>query len=131
VFQLQVLSGSQAGTRVVAGRLPFCVGRAAQNDLSLQDPGVWDRHARLELRDRRRAALVAAPEALVVVNGQAVQEAPLRNGDLIELGSVRLEFGLSPARHRSLRLREALTWFCFSLLCLAQIALIYWLASLE
>lgn len=131
MFQLHILSGTQAGTRTVAGRFPFWIGRSPADDLRLSDPGVWERHARLELRQRRHAALVAAAEARVRVNGADVQEAQLRNGDLIELGSVRLEFGLSPARHRSLRLREAVTWIGFGLLCLGQVALIYWLASLE
>jgi len=38
-----------------------------------------------------------------------------------------MQFGLSPTRHRSLRLREVLTWIAFALLCLGQVALIYWL----
>jgi pSer/pThr/pTyr-binding forkhead associated (FHA) protein len=130
VFQLCILSGNQAGTKTVAGRLPFWMGRAPQDDLRLEAPGVWERHARLELQGSH-AALVAGGEALVLVNGQAVREAPLRIGDVIELGGVRLEFGLSPARHRSLRLRETVVWAGLALLSLGQIALIYWLASLE
>jgi hypothetical protein len=130
VFQFCILSGNQAGTRTVAGRLPFWMGRSAQDDLRLEAPGVWDRHARLELQGNR-AALVAGGEALVLVNGQAVREAPLRIGDIVELGAVRMEFGLSPARHRGLRLREGAIWVGLGLLSLGQIALIYWLASLE
>ena len=130
-FQLHILSGNQAGARLVAGRLPFWMGRSAQDDLRLDDPGVWDRHARLELREGRHAALVASPDATTLVNHQAVQEAVLRNGDLIELGSVCLQFALSPTRHRSLRLRETLTWLGLAALSFGQIALIYWLSYLD
>jgi pSer/pThr/pTyr-binding forkhead associated (FHA) protein len=131
VFQLSILSGDQAGTTQVAGRLPFWIGRSEQDDLRLVDPGVWERHARLELLDGARAGLSANGEALVLVNGQPVRQTPLRNGDVIELGAARLEFGLSPARHRSLRLREFIIWAGLALLCLGQVALIYWLAMLE
>jgi len=65
----------------------------------------------------------------VAVNGQRVQEAVLRNGDLIEAGSVKMRFGLSPAPQHSLRLREGLTWFALAVLCLGQVALIYWLTA--
>lgn len=125
MFCFDILNGSKAGTRWVACRLPFRVGRSSEDDLQLADPGVWDHHLRVELRDRRHAALVAAPDALTTVNGQPAQDVLLRNGDVIELGSLRLQFGLSPTTHRSLRLREALTWLGLALLSLGQIALIY------
>jgi len=125
VVQLQILNGAKAGTRWVAGHLPFSVGRSAEDTLRLEDAGVWERHCRIELREDHHAALVAALEALTAVNGQPAQDTVLRNGDLIELGSLRLQFGLSPPTHRSLRLREAATWVGLALLSLAQIALIY------
>ena len=114
-----------AGTRWVAGRLPFTIGRSPADSLRLEDAGVWEHHCRIEWREDHHAALVAAPEALTTVNGHPAQEAILRNGDILELGSLRLQFGLGPTSHRSLRLREAVTWIGFGLLCLAQIALIY------
>ena len=128
MFSFHILNGSQAGTRWVACRLPFQVGRSAEDDFRFDDPGVWDHHLRVELRDHRHAALVAAPDALTTVNGQPQRDALLRNGDIIELGSLRLQFGLSPTSHRSLRLREALTWVALALLSLGQVALIYALA---
>ena len=129
MFQFQILNGARAGTRWVAARLPFSVGRSSADDLRLEDAGVWEHHCRVELRDDHRAALVAAPEALTTVNGQPAQDIVLRNGDIIELGSLRLQFGLSPTTHRSLRLREVVTWIAIALLSLAQIALIYALSA--
>lgn len=128
MVQLHILNGSKAGTRWVACRLPFQVGRSYEDDLRFDDAGVWDHHLRIELRNRRHAALISAPDALTTVNGQPTQDALLRNGDIIELGSLRVQFGLSPTTHRSLRLREALTWLGLALLSLGQVALIYALA---
>ena len=125
MVQLQILNGSQAGTRWVAGRLPFSVGRSPTDHLRIEEAGVWNRHCHLELRDDYRAALVSASGAATTVNGQPADDAVLRNGDIIELGSLRLQFGLSPTTHHSLRVREAFTWIAIALLSLAQVALIY------
>jgi pSer/pThr/pTyr-binding forkhead associated (FHA) protein len=109
--------------------LPFSVGRSPEDDLRIEADGVWDRHARVELRDRRRAVLIASEQAHTSVNDQPVREAILRNGDILQLGSVQLQFSLSPAQHRGLRFREALTWIGLGLMALAQVALVYLLAQ--
>ena len=70
-----------------------------------------------------------SPDALVSVNGQRIERGLLRNGDIIEMGSVKLRFGLSPTRQRSLRFREIVTWIALTALCLGQVAIIYWLAG--
>ncbi len=125
MIAFHILNGSQAGTQWVACRLPFRIGRSPEDELQIEDPGVWDHHLRVELREGRHVALVAAPEALTTVNGQPAQDAILRSGDIIDLGSLRLQFGLSPTTHRSLRLRESITWVALALLSLGQVALIY------
>ena len=129
MIQLLILSGSRAGARWAACRLPFSIGRSAQDDLRIEDDGVWDRHARIELQDRRRALLTASEQALTSVNGQPIRESVLRNGDIVQIGSAQIQFTLTPAMHRSLRFREALTWIGIALMALAQVALVYLLAQ--
>jgi pSer/pThr/pTyr-binding forkhead associated (FHA) protein len=125
MVQLKTLTGKQAGTESVVRRFPFRVGRSSESHLVLEDPGVWEKH--FELRRDNAVVLHAAPNALVSINGTTVREAALRNGDLIEIGSAKIQFSLAPARHRSLRPREFLTWSIFVLVALSQIALVYWL----
>ena len=48
MVQLQILSGKQAGALWVARRFPVHVGRAADNDLQLEEDGVWDEHLQLD-----------------------------------------------------------------------------------
>ncbi len=127
MVQLHVLTGKKAGTQAVARRFPFRVGRSSQAALVLEDAGVWDRHLEIDLRPAHGAVLTASDEALTLVNGETVREAALRNGDIIELGAVKLRFGLSATRQRSLRWRETLTWIVLAAFCLGQVALIYWL----
>jgi len=125
VIHLKVLNGTAAGAECVARRFPFLVGRAPESHLRLEMEGVWDRH--LEIRLQPSSGFVAATqsEAYVVVNGERVTSAVLRNGDLIELGAAQIRFSLSPTRPRGLRLREILTWVALVALCLGQVALIY------
>lgn len=127
MLQLSVLSGKTAGTNLVARRFPVRIGRAASSDLRLEENGVWDQHLELQFVPAEGLVLETASDALARVNGEPVRRAILRNGDLIEVGTVKLRFWLSAPRQRGLRVREGLTWAAIALICLVQIALIYWL----
>lgn len=116
-----------AGSQPVVRHFPCHVGRTAGNDLQLDDAGVWDRHLALECQRSEGFKLVAAPEALVAVNNQPVQTARLRNGDIITVGSVKLQFWLATVRQRGLRLRELFVWALLFFATLGQFVLIYWL----
>jgi len=128
MVQLKFLSGKKAGTSWGTRRFPVRLGRAANADLRLEEDGVWDDHLRIEFNAREGYVLGTGAGALVRVNGRPLEKpAPLRNGDLIEIGSLRMQFWLGEPRQRGLRLREWLTWLFIALICLGQIGLIYWL----
>jgi len=128
VLQINILCGKQAGAEWVARRFPVRVGRAPSADLSLEEEGVWDWHLEINLDRAQGFMLSIQPGAFAAINTQPVEQSVrLRNGDVIELGAVKIRFGLSPTIHRSLRLREVLTWVALALLCLGEVALIYWL----
>jgi pSer/pThr/pTyr-binding forkhead associated (FHA) protein len=124
MVQLQVFSGQHAGT-TLARRFPFVVGRSSTADLCLEQNGIWDRHLELHLQIPDGFLLKAHPQALTSVNGKPVQQVILRNGDLIEVGPLKIQFSLSETRQRGLRTREFLTWFALAALCAGQIVLIY------
>ena len=92
------------------------------------EPGVWDRHCELDFDPVAGFALRRMSEGLVLVNGEPVESALLRNGDVIDCGSVKLRFWLGEAQQGGLRLREAAVWTLLGLIPLAQLALMYWLA---
>ena len=127
MIQLNILSGKKAGTRTVARYFPFRIGRAAGNELQLEDDGIWDQHLTLEFNPHSGFSLTTAPEALATVNGTTVQNMILRNGDTITAGSVKIQFWLAAARQGSLRLRENFVWALLALVTLGQFALLYWL----
>ena len=128
MVQLKILSGKQAGQTFMARRFPFQVGRAADQDLTMDEPGVWDRH--LDIHFEAGAGFIATPqgEALLTINGEAVSEQTrLCNGDTIGIGGAQLQFWLGETRQSGLRLREWLVWSGIALVTIVQVALIYWL----
>ena len=127
MIQLQILAGRQAGTTFQTSRFPSTIGRAGSCELLLDDAGIWDRHLELDQRPGEGYVLRLIPPALATLNGQPFHEAVLRNGDLIEAGGVTLRFWLAPAPRRGMVLRESLTWAGLALLCVFQLAVIYWL----
>ena len=127
MVQLLLLSGKQAGTPWVARRFPVRIGRSPSSDLQLEEPGVWDDHLELNLDPAQGVMLTARPESPVTVNRQAVQAARLRNGDSIEVGSVRLQFWLAETRQRGLRIREWFVWSLVAAISFGEVALVYWL----
>jgi len=125
--EFTILRGPQAGVVWTARRFPAQIGRSESDNFRLDAPGVWDRHAQVEFRPRDGFWLSARPEVTVEINGQPTREARLRNGDILDLGSARLQFWLGPMGQRGLAWREWLTWFGIAAVCLGQIALVYWL----
>jgi hypothetical protein len=125
VIQLDILSGKKAGTSIVARHFPFHVGRLPDSGLPLDDAGVWDRHLVFNLHRGSAVVLNVQPNALATLNGAPVQTAPLKNGDLVELGAAKLRFGLSAAPQRSQKWREVALWLGLALVIAAQVAIIY------
>jgi len=127
MVQFKILSGKKAGSLWDARRFPVRVGRSANSDLQLEEAGVWDDHLKLSLDRAEGFVIETQANALAAINGQPVRRAVLRNGDTIEIGSVKLQFWLAAPRQRGQRIREAFVWALITLVCLAQIALVYWL----
>jgi len=127
MIQLKILSGRMAGTTFVARHFPVRVGRAASADLQLEEPGVWDEHFQISLAGQEGFVVETQTDALATVNGQPAQQTPLRNGDLIEIGSLKIQFWLGEAPQKALKIREALVWTMVAFVTLLQLGLIYWL----
>jgi pSer/pThr/pTyr-binding forkhead associated (FHA) protein len=92
------------------GRLPWRIGRSSASDLRLDRPGVWDAHAILENAPDTRVAIRAVSDGIVAVNHVPLREAVLRNGDIVTLGSVQMEFRVSPTAGRTGRETASAMW---------------------
>jgi pSer/pThr/pTyr-binding forkhead associated (FHA) protein len=125
MIQLKILSGKKAGTSMVARRFPVRIGRAPSANLQLEEDGVWDQHLRLDFKTREGFFLSPEPNALATINGELLEARLLRNGDTVQIGTLKIQFWLSDARQRGLGFREWLTWLSIAAISFGQIALIY------
>jgi hypothetical protein len=125
MVQLRIFSGSMAGDLQVVRRFPFYIGRAADNDLSLDAAGIWDYHFMLEFKQNEGFTFQTFDEAFAAVNDQPQTSTRLRNGDIISFGSAKIQFWLAAPQQRGLRLRELFVWALLAGVTAAQIALIY------
>ena len=110
MIEFQVLSDKVAGVSKTARHFPVRVGRGVENDLRLEEAGVWDRHFSIEFDPAAGFTLQAEHDALVSVNQQPVRSCVLRVGDSIEFGSARLRFWIAPPARRGLRWRGIMVW---------------------
>jgi hypothetical protein len=91
--RLKIMSGTDDGQEHtvkdsgVIGRLPEC-------EITLQDPSVSRRHARLARTDDRWEIEDLGSTNGVKLNGASVGRATLTDGDTLELGNVRAAFTL-------------------------------------
>jgi len=127
MVQLNILSGTKAGTSWGARRFPVRIGRGPASHLQLEDAGVWDHHLDLAMLAGEGFVVIAHDNALISVAGRPVQRTVLRNGDILGIGAVKIQFWLARTRQAGLRFREVLTWTGIAAISLAQVALVYWL----
>lgn len=130
MVQLRILSGPKAGGFEAVRHFPFHVGRAADNDLSVDAPGVWDHHFVLGLQQNEGFTLQTFEQAFATVNDHPQTSVHLRNGDIISFGSAKFQFWIGAPGQRGLRPRELFVWALLILITLGQLALIYWLLGL-
>ncbi len=124
MVQLRILSGKMAGDVQIVRHFPFCIGRSAENNLCLDEPGVWDKHLTFGFQKKDGFTLQTASEALATVNGESQKITRLRNGDIISFGSAKIQFWLAPAQLRGLRAREMFVWALLAIVTAIQLALI-------
>ena len=127
--QLNILSGRYEKHYVESGHFPVLIGRSAACHLQLEGLGVWERHAELDFRRGEGFMLRPASNATTLVNGEKVEnERRLRNGEVVELGSIKMQFWLGAVRPRSLTVTEGLVWLGLVLVAVLQAWLLWSLA---
>jgi pSer/pThr/pTyr-binding forkhead associated (FHA) protein len=124
MLQFNVLAGARVGKVWVAEVYPVQIGRAASAGLRLEESGVWDKHAEVSFDASEGFILTGHEGAITSVNGKPVQQVRLRNGDIVEMGSVKLQCWLAEVKRRDPVWRERLLWLSLIVLTIAQLILI-------
>ncbi len=63
------------------------IGRAADNDIALNEPAISDYHARFITYFHQSYLIDLSSESGSFVNGQRIVRHSLRNGDVVQLGN--------------------------------------------
>jgi len=91
VIQLTIVNGKKEGAHSTARRFPVRIGRAQDAGLRLEEEGVWDRHLEIALRSAQGFIVSVQPGAVASINGELIQDAVLRNGDIIDVSRRKKE----------------------------------------
>jgi len=111
MIQLDILSGKKAGGQTVVRHFPFRIGRAAENDLQLEDDGVWDRHLVLEFQKKEGFKLATSAKRPRHRQWRTrPKQNPPQTATTVTIGSAKLQFWLAAAQQRGLHAREFFLW---------------------
>jgi hypothetical protein len=84
------------GTKHIIQQTAIRIGRGADNDIRLMNDSISSHHAEIHRRREGDFYIVdLASTNGVYINDEKVQQGELKNNDIIELGEVRLRFGLN------------------------------------
>jgi len=91
--QLEIQDGSRAGEVVELGKLgSFTIGRRSANDLSIVEQAVSRKHCRIDFDGEFYWLVDAGSHNGTFVNGDRISKCMLYDGDLIQVGHVRMVF---------------------------------------
>ncbi|HEY1174195.1 MAG TPA: FHA domain-containing protein [Verrucomicrobiae bacterium] len=124
MLQFRAIAGSPQNTVWEVAYFPVAIGRAPSAGIRLEKAGVWDKHAEVVLDLEQGFILTGHEGAMTRVNGEAIQQTRLRNGDVIEIGSVKLQCWLADAKRQNLAWRELFTWALLIAVTILQLILI-------
>ena len=92
--ELTIESGPDAGHKHRASDKAVRLGRSPDNDVILRDPATSGHHARLERRGDAFWVVDLGSTNGTFVNGEAIQERQLTNGDRLTVGQNSVQFSL-------------------------------------
>jgi len=121
MIELIVLNDPPPGRRFQLGAAPIRLGRRRGLEVVLIDPGVWDDHAEISATPEGWFRVRAAGQAHLSVNDHPVTEHRLRTGDVLGIGSVKVQFELRRPLQVSLGLRETAVWILIAAVVVAAI----------
>ena len=128
LVQLNILSGECRQHCFQSDDFPIRIGRGKKCHLKLTAKGVWKNHLELNLNKEHHFTIQTASGATAMVNGKPLKGVQLlRNGDLIEIGLVKIQFWLGTVQQKNLGIREAAAWALLLALTMAEIYLLLWL----
>lgn len=147
---LEVLNGPMRGTVFALTTSQTRVGRSTDNEVVIEDPKCSRVQFVIETRDGISVAIDVSNKNALIVNGQKVRQAKLKNGDVIQAGNTEIKFrdlsaalqaysqaaaiemapAPSPAAPRRRKLRSTKSSSTnFYIILIVVVVLLFWLLS--
>ncbi|MBX2813154.1 MAG: FHA domain-containing protein [Myxococcales bacterium] len=89
---LWVCSGKNVGRRYTVGAVPKVLGRAVACDIVVEDERASQRHARIHFAQGKHVVGDLSSTNGTFVNSHRIQQAELRDGDLVQIGETVFEY---------------------------------------
>jgi signal transduction histidine kinase/pSer/pThr/pTyr-binding forkhead associated (FHA) protein len=106
---LFVIQGADQGKRFELKSKPMALGRDQSNPIRLHDTEVSRRHAEVRPTDDSYRIIDLGSANGTFVNGQPIDQAPLRSGDRLQLGQTVMLFNEGGSEQRDLTARVDLS----------------------
>jgi pSer/pThr/pTyr-binding forkhead associated (FHA) protein len=126
MVQLELTSGKKTEL-IKVNTFPCNIGRGGKNAIQITSRGVWDEHASITFDSETGFSILAQGRGTLIVNGEPADQARLKNGDSIELGSARLRFWLAAVKTGDTSNTDLIFWSIISAVFAAMIGLMLWL----
>jgi pSer/pThr/pTyr-binding forkhead associated (FHA) protein len=126
MVQLELTSGKNTQL-IPVDTFPCNIGRAGKNTVCITSRGVWDEHASITFDSETGFSIVTQGRGTLIVNGEPADQARLKNGDHLELGSARLRFWLAPVSAPDSSNTDLLFWSLIAAVFATMIGLMLWL----
>jgi len=110
MIELRLLNQRGTGRSFRVEAAPVRLGRRPGLDVVVAEPGVWDFHAKIEQNSAGWLIVMPQGQAIISVNDLPALQHRLRQGDVLTLGSARLQFSVGSAPLKPLRFREWSVW---------------------
>lgn len=89
-YRIVILNGDRRGERLELETASLTLGRGPACDLKVSDPGIALLHAEILLTNGALSLQTCDAPLRVHVNNSEVRESPLKHGDVVEIGTLRL-----------------------------------------
>ena len=128
MFQLTEISSEYGLNKpsVDVQAIPFSIGREAAADCQIEGPGIWERHAAIQLGSDGRYVVFIREEASCLLNGEVIHASKtLKPGDILKIGEISLRFDLSACAQKSAFIQESLVYVLTGAFIISQFVCVY------
>jgi len=99
---LCVVEGNRKGDRIPIVSGNVCIGKSADNDIQLDDPGIAETHAEITYSEDKYILHNLDVLGRCLVNGMQTKECALNDGDTISFGSFKMRIEFSSGSSHSI-----------------------------